>query len=170
MKSTPIASSRMAGVDRHLGAGPGIASPEPASRTSGIGRGYSCKPCLRERMTRSMGRERRSTMQVSPAESATEDAGGKARAALWRMAAGLFVGLMVAYQVNRGLLQGNDAKPNVYLAAQIVERGKLAFTPEEFPFVFVWGLWTKQWLIPDIRFTSWEKNTADRRDNNATVV
>ena len=50
----------------------------------------------------------------------------------------LFVVLMTVYSVNGDYLPGNDAKANLYLAVNLLNHGKLSFSPEEFPFMFKW--------------------------------
>ncbi len=63
--------------------------------------------------------------------------------------------LMVVYHINGDFLVGNDAKPNVYLPAQILQNASLSFTPEQQPFMFVWQLETPKG--PGVmRFPDWD--------------
>ena len=53
------------------------------------------------------------------------------------IAALLAIALFFVYVGDGGVLAGNDAKPTVYLAMQLLERGRFSFTPEDHPFMFV---------------------------------
>lgn len=57
-------------------------------------------------------------------------------------AAALALALALAYSANRDFLPGNDATPNVYLAAQVLDGGGLSFTPSGAPHLFYWTLRT----------------------------
>jgi len=57
-------------------------------------------------------------------------------------AAALALGLALAYSANGDFLPGNDATPNVYLAAQVLNGGGLSFTPSGAPHLFEWTLRT----------------------------
>jgi hypothetical protein len=67
---------------------------------------------------------------------------------------GLFTILLGAYLANGYVAGNNDATGNVRLPLQIVERGRLTFTPDDSPFMFTWRL-----RLPDreikARFRDW---------------
>jgi hypothetical protein len=67
-----------------------------------------------------------------------EPAGAAPAPSAARLAWLLFALLAAVYLANGDFLRGNDAVPNVYLAAEILEHGRLSFTPEEAPFMFIW--------------------------------
>jgi Dolichyl-phosphate-mannose-protein mannosyltransferase len=73
------------------------------------------------------------------------------------VAAGLVAALGAVYSANGEVLPGTDAVPNVYLAADILEEGRLAFTPERDPWLFSWTLATARGPAPlrlfDLRTT-----------------
>ena len=53
-------------------------------------------------------------------------------------AAALALALAIVYCANGDFLPGNDATPNVYLAAQVLNGGGLSFTPSRAPHLFDW--------------------------------
>ena len=57
-----------------------------------------------------------------------------------RIALGLIVGLVILYCANGDVLPGNDATPNVYLALNVLQAGRLSFTPSRMPWLFDWQL------------------------------
>lgn len=56
----------------------------------------------------------------------------------------LFVCILGLYVANGDILIGNDSKPNTFLAAKLLERGELTFTPEREPFMFHWVVRTTE--------------------------
>jgi hypothetical protein len=54
----------------------------------------------------------------------------------------IFLLLLAVYLINGDILPGQDATPNVRLAAKLVAKHSLVFTPEEDPFMFAWSLQT----------------------------
>jgi hypothetical protein len=76
------------------------------------------------------------------------------------VAAAIFLILLAAYHANVDFLYGNDAKPSVYLAATLLENGRLSFTPSQFPFMFVWGRLTEKNWVTDSNFGYWDQGVA----------
>jgi hypothetical protein len=68
---------------------------------------------------------------------------------------------LALYLANGDLLVGNDAKPSTFLAAKLLVRGELTFTPEAEPFLFHWGLRSAQGVRPET-VEDWEQ-TIDGR-------
>jgi hypothetical protein len=69
---------------------------------------------------------------------------------------GLCAFLLAVYMGNAYTAGNNDATGNVRLPLQILEHGRLTFTPEDSPFMFTW------WLrLPDreqpVRFRNWDQ-------------
>lgn len=60
---------------------------------------------------------------------------GSPRAAAWV----LFAGLLAAYHANGGFVPANGTKSNAYLPLELLHHGRLAFTPYDSPFMFVWA-------------------------------
>jgi len=58
------------------------------------------------------------------------------------IAVGIFAALLALYSANGEVLPGHDATPNVYLAAAILDEGRLGFTPSRLPRLFTWELAT----------------------------
>ncbi len=56
-----------------------------------------------------------------------------------RAAWALFAGLLAAYHVNGGFVPANGTKSNAYLPLEVLHHGRLAFTPRDSPFMFVWA-------------------------------
>jgi len=52
----------------------------------------------------------------------------------------IFFSLLGVYHVNSDVLPGNDAKPNLYLAANVLEHGCLSFSTRQMPFMFTWRI------------------------------
>ena len=72
---------------------------------------------------------------------------GRVRPLLQRrgtQAALIFSVLLFAYLANGEILPGQDATANVRLAAKVVSKRKLVFTPEDEPFMFQWHLKTSE--------------------------
>lgn len=59
------------------------------------------------------------------------------------LALALALALVGVYSANCEVLPGGDAVPNVYLAAGILDQGRMSFTPARFPFLFDWELRTE---------------------------
>jgi len=59
-------------------------------------------------------------------------------------AALIFSVLLFAYLANGEILPGQDATANVRLAAKVVSKRQLVFTPEDEPFMFQWHLKTSE--------------------------
>jgi hypothetical protein len=82
--------------------------------------------------------------------------GGRGRRSRLRYALGLFALLLAVYLGNAYTAGNNDATGNVRLPLQVLERGRLTFTPEDSPFMFTWRL-----RLPDreskARFRSWNE-------------
>jgi hypothetical protein len=57
-----------------------------------------------------------------------------------RVALALFAVALAAYLGNGAILPGNDAAPNVAMAVNLVEEGRLTFTPSKDPTLFIWDL------------------------------
>lgn len=77
-------------------------------------------------------------------------------------ATAVFLALFVVYQVNGDFLVGNDAKPNVYLALDVLQDGSITFTPRRAPFMFQWRLANGADGVP-VRIRSWEDRVQGRR-------
>ena len=73
-------------------------------------------------------------------------------------ALGLFALLVGVYLANAYTAGNNDATGNVRLPLQVLEHGRLTFTPEDSPFMFTWRL-----RLPDreaaVRFRNWNDST-----------
>ena len=59
----------------------------------------------------------------------------------------LFIFLTFIYNINLDFLPVNDAMSGTYLSMSLINEGNLSFTPEEFPFMFMWGLKTDKGII-----------------------
>jgi hypothetical protein len=46
--------------------------------------------------------------------------------------------LVALYSANGEVLPGKDAAPNVYLAAELLDEGRISFTPSRVPWLFTW--------------------------------
>jgi hypothetical protein len=57
----------------------------------------------------------------------------------WAIAAGLLCAVLAIYELNGDFLPGNDATPNLYLTANILDGGGLAFAPSRWPSMFLWA-------------------------------
>jgi hypothetical protein len=81
---------------------------------------------------------------------------------LWRrprvQAAGLFAFLLTIYLANGGPLLGTDASANNRLALNLIEHGRLTFTPDETPSLFTWARRTPMGLRR-FRFSDWQART-----------
>jgi hypothetical protein len=60
------------------------------------------------------------------------------------VAAALFAAALAVYLGNGAILPGNDAAPNVAMAVNLVEEGRLTLTPGRDPALFIWDLRTSQ--------------------------
>ncbi|MFZ1988268.1 MAG: hypothetical protein WAW96_00720, partial [Alphaproteobacteria bacterium] len=78
------------------------------------------------------------------------------------MATAIFLILLAVYHANIDFLYGNDAKPNVYLAATLLENGHLSFTPRQFPFMFVWGRLAEEGWVVDNHLSYWNQLVAEQ--------
>jgi hypothetical protein len=67
----------------------------------------------------------------------------------------LFAILLLAYLGNGDTLVGNDATANVHLPLQLLTRGRLTFTQEDSPYMFMYTLQLPTRKIP-VRFRSWD--------------
>src|SRR5262249_1538197 len=56
----------------------------------------------------------------------------------WLAPVAIFVGLMTLYQLNGAFHRIGDAQANQYLPVQVLARGKLTFSPDAMPFMFLW--------------------------------
>src|SRR5512144_3227812 len=88
---------------------------------------------------------RRMWSAEAPAPSRAECGRGKRDLAVAAAAAAV---LVAVYSANGEVLPGTDAVPNVYLAANVVEEGRLAFTAARDPWLFAWTLATPQGPAP----------------------
>jgi hypothetical protein len=52
----------------------------------------------------------------------------------------LFSMAFLVYISNGDIVEGNDARPNLYLPVSLLSEGNLSFSPEEMPFMFHWRL------------------------------
>lgn len=69
---------------------------------------------------------------------------------------GLFALLLAVYMGNAYTTGNNDATGNVRLPLQVLEHGRLTFTPEDSPFMFTWRLRLRDREVP-ARFRSWNQ-------------
>jgi len=60
----------------------------------------------------------------------------------WRIGAAIFLASLAVYLANGAFLPGEDATPSVYLTVNLVEEGRLTFSPTEDPALFLWDLQT----------------------------
>ncbi len=60
----------------------------------------------------------------------------------WRtdrlIAVWIVLALLAVFQLNLGFTPGNDAKGTIYTAATLLAKGRVTFTPETEPFMFLW--------------------------------
>lgn len=81
---------------------------------------------------------------------------------LWQrprvQAVGLFIALLTIYMANGAPLLGSDASANNRLALNLIEHGRLTFTPEETPSLFTWARRTPMGLRR-FPFADWEART-----------
>jgi hypothetical protein len=100
-----------------------------------------------------MGRKKKRRMSKAAASIGNEKPVRSGRT--WYRAAGLFVLLLAIYLCNGDTLVGNDATANVYLPLQLLTRGRLTFTQEESPNMFMYDV-----QLPTrktgVRFRSWD--------------
>jgi GT2 family glycosyltransferase len=96
-----------------------------------------------------------------PAEAAGTKAADRRPAPRRRQVAGgiLFLSLFAVYVADGEPLPGNDATPNVHLAANLLARGTLVYTPETDPFFFQWTL-VRDGPARSLRFRSWDEQRA----------
>jgi len=71
----------------------------------------------------------------------------------------VFVVLLATYVGNGDPLPGGDAVPNVHLAANLLARGGLAYTPESHPFLFSWMV-VRGGKLGYTRVRSWDERTS----------
>jgi GT2 family glycosyltransferase len=71
----------------------------------------------------------------------------------------VFAVLFAAYVGNGDPLPGNDATPNVHLAAQLLSRGSLVYTPESDPALFHWTI-VHDGTVQKKEFRSWDERFA----------
>jgi hypothetical protein len=89
-------------------------------------------------MTLAAGRTVRTSLDATLPEGSTRRDGLTALV--------LAAGLAALYLANLDFLPGNDATPNVYLAAQLLEGEGLSFTPSTAPYLFSWSIRTSRGL------------------------
>jgi len=77
------------------------------------------------------------------------------------VALALFVALLGIYHIDGDFQMSNDAKPNMYLAMELLKEGRLTFTPERMPFMFVWRLETPDGPVM-YQFRRWEETLQGR--------
>ena len=68
----------------------------------------------------------------------------------------VFALLFAVYVGNGDALPGNDATPNVHLAATLLSRGTLVYTPESDPFFFRWTI-ADEGILQKGKFHSWDE-------------
>ena len=73
----------------------------------------------------------------------------------------VFAALFAIYVGNGSPLPGNDATPNVHLAANLLARGTLVYTPEANPFFFRWTLVDGS-NVQTLRIRSWDDRIGGR--------
>jgi hypothetical protein len=83
--------------------------------------------------------------------------GGRGSNSLWAL--GLFAFLLAVYMGNAYTAGNNDATGNVHLPLQILQHGRLTFTPEDSPFMFTWFVRQGERSFP-VRFRSWNQSYA----------
>lgn len=93
---------------------------------------------------------------TSASELARRPVSGRSRA-LWSL--GLFGFLLAVYLSNAYTAGNNDATGNVHLPLQLLQHGRLTFTPEDSPFMFTWFLNQGDRTLP-VRFRSWNQTYA----------
>jgi hypothetical protein len=83
--------------------------------------------------------------------------GSRGSRSLWSL--GLFGFLFAVYMSNAYTAGNNDATGNVHLPLQILQHGRLTFTPEDSPFMFTWFVRQADRTFP-VRFRSWNQTSA----------
>lgn len=68
----------------------------------------------------------------------------------------LFAALFALYVGNGEPLPGGDATSNVHLAANLIQHGRLAYTPQTTPFLFIWRV-AHQGQLRETKFRSWDE-------------
>jgi|GEM_PF-656404 len=92
--------------------------------------------------------------------AAPGSAGGTTTRLRKHVAGGIVFAILFAIYVGNGdPLPGNDATPNVHLAATLLSRGTLVYTPESDPFFFRWTL-VHEGKVTTRRFRSWDARLA----------
>ena len=77
--------------------------------------------------------------------------------------------LFAVYLLNGDFLPIGDAKASTYLPVSLLSEGNLTFTPEEFPFMFVWN-YSAPDGVHEVSFNAWdEKSRALYADGRLTV-
>jgi len=77
------------------------------------------------------------------------------------IAVSLLIGLMALYHANGDFLIGSDAIPNVYLPLNVLDQGRLTFTPENTPFMLAWALKTDEGRRV-VKFIRWDTRPSDK--------
>ena len=99
-----------------------------------------------------MARKKKRRSEKVPAS--TKDNGPIPSRPSWRWSAGLFAILLLAYLGNGEVLVGNDATGNLYLPLQLLSRGRLTFTEEDSPHMFLYNL-KRPTGKAGVRFRNW---------------
>ena len=73
----------------------------------------------------------------------------------------MFFLLVIIYTINGDSAVGTDCTPNIYLAARILDDGKLTFSPRDAPFMFIWDLRTPKG-IETVRINNWSQQINQR--------
>src|SRR4051812_31383528 len=77
------------------------------------------------------------------------------------VALGLFGVCSIAYNINRDFVTANGTKSNTYLPIAILKHRSLSFTPQDFPFMFIWSVHTPQGNT-QVSFNRWSDRADDR--------
>lgn len=78
------------------------------------------------------------------------------------IAAALALGLLLVYLANGGLIPTKDAAPSLYSAANLLEDGRLAFTPGRDPWMYDWNAVRGGEVLATLRLTDLETDLGGR--------
>jgi hypothetical protein len=92
--------------------------------------------------------------EAEPPKPTPPSRGALRSRALWAL--GLFAFLFAVYMSNGYTAGNNDATGNVRLPQQILQHGRLTFTPEDAPYMFTWFVNQGDRTMP-VRFRSWNQ-------------
>ncbi len=107
-------------------------------------------------------RRRGDIKTVEPRDRAFASPPGRPGQRNWAIALTLFVALLGIYHLDGDFQMSNDSKPNMHLAMRLLKEGRLTFTPEQMPFMFVWRLDTP--YGPEIyQFRRWDQTIQGRQ-------